>query len=352
MKQLDADTFLAEISWKARQRRHPDSVTFELTYGCNLRCVHCFNPTHRALPQELTTQEIRTILDQLAELGILTVTFTGGELGTRPDLQEIFSHTRQLGLVIRILTNATRVTPEFVRLLHDVGAEQACVSIYGATAATYERMTAVAGSYVAFRRGLALLASSTVPIVVRMPVTSLNYEEIRLCRSIAEELKCKFQYSFDLTPTVTGDLTPLQYRLPAETKIRIDRDLLSQWGSAPVEEPCPAAGEFIECACGHTRFAITPYGEMNLCTAFPIPRYDLKAGTVRDGWDVLKRTVDEAHPNHRYECPTCDVRSYCRQGRNDAWLETGDMSVCLPHYQEWATLEQRTHALLNPRRPA
>lgn len=62
MKQLDADTFLAELSWKSRQRRHPDSVTFELTYGCNLRCVHCFNPTHRALPQELTTREIQAIL--------------------------------------------------------------------------------------------------------------------------------------------------------------------------------------------------------------------------------------------------------------------------------------------------
>ncbi|NJL17113.1 MAG: hypothetical protein HC938_07890 [Nitrospira sp.] len=244
------------------------------------------------------------------------------------------------------------MTSEFVRLLHDVGTEQACVSIYGATAATYERMTAVVGSYAAFRRGLALLASSAVPIVVRMPVTSLNYEEIHLCRSIAEELKCKFQYTFDLTPTVTGDLTPLQYRLSAETKIRLDRDMLPQWGSAPVEESCLATDEFIECACGHTRFAITPYGEMNLCTAFPIPRYDLRTGTVGDGWDVLKRTVDEAHPNHRHECPTCDVKSYCRQGRNDAWLETGDMSVCLPHYQEWAKLEQRTHALLNPRRPA
>ncbi len=58
--------------------------------------------------------------------------------------------------------------------------------------------------------------------------------------------------------------------------------------------------------------------EMNLCTAFPIPRYDLKTGTVREGWECLKRTVDEAHPNHRYEYPTCDLRSYCRQGRNDA----------------------------------
>ena len=90
---------------------------------------------------------------------------------------------------------------------------------------------------------------------------------------------------------------------------------------------------------------------MNLCTAFPIPRYDLTNGTVKEGWEILKQTVDQAHPNQRYECPTCEVRPYCRQGRNDAWLETGDMSSCLPHYKEWAELEHHTHALLDPRRP-
>jgi hypothetical protein len=60
---------------------------------------------------------------------------------------------------------------------------------------------------------------------------------------------------------------------------------------------------------------------------------------VREGWEVLKRTVDEAKSNDRYECPTCAVRPRCRQGRSDAWLETGDMSVCLPHYKEFALLE-------------
>jgi radical SAM protein with 4Fe4S-binding SPASM domain len=107
---------------------------------------------------------------------------------------------------------------------------------------------------------------------------------------------------------------------------------------------------FIECACGQTRFAVTPYGEMNLCVAFPIPRYNLRTGTVREGWDLLKRTVDEAQPNKRYECPTCEVRPFCAQGRSDAWLETGDMSRCLPHFKEWASLEKQSDALLDPRR--
>ncbi|OQW35881.1 MAG: hypothetical protein A4E19_15600 [Nitrospira sp. SG-bin1] len=352
MKRIDADTFLAELSSKAKCRRQPDSVTFELTYGCNLRCVHCFNPTHRALPQELPTNEILTILDQLAAFGVLTITFTGGEPSTRPDLRRILHHARRLGLLIRLLTNATRVTAELVSLLRTVHVEQVCVSIYGATPSTYERMTAVPGSYAAFHRGLGMLSQAGLPVIVRMPVTVINFHEIRRCHSIAAEFGFKFQYCFDLTPTVTGDVTPLRYRLTPEAKIRIDQDMLADWGLPSPEGTCVSAGDFIECACGHTRFAITPYGEMNLCTAFPIPRYNLRTGSVSEGWELLKRTVDEARPNNRYECAACNVRAYCRQGRNDAWLETGDLSVCLPHYKQWAELEHRTHGLLDPRRPA
>ncbi len=352
MKQIAGDTFLVGLSSKARQQRRPESVTFELTYGCNLRCVHCFNPTHRALPQELDRKEIVAILDQLADLGVLTITFTGGELGTRVDLEPILRHTHRRGLLIRLLTNATRVTPEFLVLLGRLNVEQICVSIYGATHETYERMTGVPGSYASFHRGLVLLAHADLPVIVRMPVTTLNYHEIEACRHLVENLGLKFQYCLDLTPTVTGDVTPLQYRLTPEEKIRIDRAMLSNWGSTPSTELCPPSDDFIECACGQNRFAITPYGEMNLCTAFPIPRYDLTTGTVREGWEVLKRTVDDARPNHQYECPICESRSYCRQGRNDAWLEIGDMSTCLPHFRQWAELEHRTHVLLDPRRPA
>lgn len=352
MKRIDADTFLTELSWKARHQRRPDGVTFELTYGCNLRCLHCFNPTHRALPHELDTHEVLAILDQLAELGVLTVTFTGGELGTRIDLDQIFRHAQRRGLLIQLLTNATRVTPQFTALLHAVHVDQVFVSIYGATASTYERMTAVPGSYALFYRGLTLLAGADLPVVVRMPVTTVNHHEVAASRQLVEDLGLKFQYCLDITPTVTGDTTPLQYRLTPEAKIRLDREMLSGWESPPIEESCATTDAFIECACGQNRFAITPYGEMNLCTAFPIPRYDLKTGTVREGWDVLKRTVDEAAPSQQYDCLTCESRSYCRQGRSDAYLETGDMSACLPHYKQWAELEHRTHALLDPRRPA
>ena len=351
MKTIASDHFLQTLSAKAALSRRPEGVTFELTYGCNLRCVHCYNPTHRALPHELTTSEICALLNQIADLGVLTVTFTGGEPSVRPDIGNILRHARRQGLMIHLMTNATRITTSFTHLLQEAGVSQVNVSIYGATEAVYERMTAAQGSYRQFRQGLVNLAAAALPVVVRMPVTTINYEEIQACRQLVESLHMKFQYCLEIMSSVTGDQTPLQYRLAPDVKVRIDQELLPhRWMPAP-EESCSGNQSFIECACGQSRFAITPYGEMNLCTAFPIPRYDLRTGTVKEGWDLLKQTVDQAHPSHRYECPTCEVRPHCRQGRSDAWLETGDMSSCLPHFKEWAQLEYRTYALLDPRRP-
>jgi radical SAM protein with 4Fe4S-binding SPASM domain len=351
MKRLDADIFLKSISMKTAASRRPEGMTFELTYGCNLRCVHCYNPTHRALPHELTTAEICRILGQIADLGVLTVTFTGGEPSVRPDIGDILRHARRQGLMIHCMTNATRITEPFTSLLQEVGVSEIYVSMYGATEPVYERMTAIPGSYRHFRQGLLSLATAALPVVVRMPVTTINYEEIQASQQLVESLHMKFQYCLEIMTTITGDRTPLQYRLTPEMKVRIDQNLLPhRWTSMP-EESCSGNQSFIGCACGHSRFAITPYGEMNLCTAFPLPRYDLRTGTVKEGWEILKQTVDQAHPSHRYECTTCEVRSHCRQGRSDAWIETGDMSSCLPHFKEWAQLEHGAYDLLDPRRP-
>ncbi len=69
--------FVSRLESRAFEKRIPFKATMELTYGCNLRCVHCYNPTHKA-KGELSTQEFYRIIDQLAQEGCFLITFTGG----------------------------------------------------------------------------------------------------------------------------------------------------------------------------------------------------------------------------------------------------------------------------------
>lgn len=336
-------TFVSSLTLKSRSLRHPQLVVFELSYGCNLRCLHCLNPTHRALPGELSTAEIGRILEDVAAFGVLEITFTGGELFTRPDLFEILEKAHGLGFVINVLSNATRLDLAAVKRLESLGV-RVHVTIYGAAASVYESVTGIWGSYQKFREGVELLASHDIPLTLHMPVMTLNRQDLTAARDFAKAQGAQFKYSFDIHPRQDGKLDPLQVRLAPEDKIRAIQEL-----GDGLFETCQPRGEpvgsdrFIDCDCGQNKFAITPYGEMNLCTAFPYPKYDLKNGSLAEGWEVLKQTVDEAAPNENYHCTSCHLRSFCRQGRSDAWLETGDMSVCLPHFKSTAHLEKEIY---------
>ncbi len=227
MKHLALDDFLEHLGETAAESRHPHGATFELTYGCNLRCLHCYNPTHRALPEELATAEVCRILDEMAELGVLTVSFTGGEPAVRPDIVPILRHARDCGFVIHLLTNATRITAQFAAFLKDLGVARINVSMYGANPAVYERMTGVTGSFAAFTTGLRRLAEYALPVSIRLPVTTVNHMDVGPCRALAESYGFKFQYCLDVMPKTDGDLAPLAYRLSPEAKTISRSDMAS-----------------------------------------------------------------------------------------------------------------------------
>ncbi|MFO0707714.1 MAG: hypothetical protein U0412_12760 [Nitrospira sp.] len=199
------------------------------------------------------------------------------------------------------------------------------------------------------------MASTCRPALCRSQsacrLTTINWKEVDACRELAVSHGFKFQYSLDIHPRTDRNLAPLRYRLEPAIKAEIDRGQSTTFIQPTDNDTCGTDQPFISCACGRSRFAVTPYGQMNLCAAFPIPGYDLRRGTVQEGWEVLKQTVDLARPDEQDECPTCEVGRFCRQGRSDAWLETGTMSPCLPHFKSWARAVETMHAtLLDPRR--
>ncbi len=345
IESLSKESFWSRLSEKAAANRVPYEAMIELTYGCNLRCVHCFNPTHQA-KGELPTAQVLAILDQLAEVGCLSLGFTGGEIFTRRDLFEIFGYAKAKGFAITILTNATLITEERAERLRALRPEHVDVSIYGATAETYERVTRVPGSFERFLTGVALLRERAIPLIIKMPVMTLNRHEVEQARALVEGWGIKFVYCSDIHPRVDGSLEPLQYRLTPQEVIQVDRAM----GGSPSRDRrgkgtggrCQAAGPLFTCKCGQNSVAVTPYGRMNLCVVFPVPGYDLRTGTVSDGWKTLVEFVDAANtdPGEAYECPTCTLEDRCRQGPVNAWLERGALAPCLPYFKELAALER------------
>jgi Fe-coproporphyrin III synthase len=155
-------------------------VFWNITNRCNLLCSHCYI---RAGPgeqreNELTTKEGLSLIDDLAEMRIPLLLFSGGEPLVRGDFWDLAEHAKDCGLTTALSTNGTLITPAVARRLCDVGVEYAGVSLDGADPETHDRMRNVPGSF-----DLALSALTNCRIAglkcgVRMTATKENFTEI------------------------------------------------------------------------------------------------------------------------------------------------------------------------------
>ncbi len=343
IESIGKSEFYLRLEKRAFEKRIPFKATMELTYGCNMRCVHCYNPTHKA-KGELSTQEFYRTIDELAQEGCFLITFTGGEMFTRRDTFEILTYAKKKGLAIILFTNATLITPERADRIQALLHLRVEVSIYGATPETYERVTGIPGSFGRFLEGVERLRERKVPLLIKMPAMTLNQHEVKQAKALVEGWGIKFVYCSEINPRQDGSLEPLRYRISPQDLIQLDQEILGEWqGEGQEEKKCQASEGLFRCGCGKGKVAVTPYGEMNLCINFPVPQYNLRTGNISSGWKALVEYVDSALPSQAYECPSCDVRDYCRQGPRDALLERGDFSPCLPYFKELASSEKQTY---------
>src|SRR2546423_3611646 len=94
---------MQEMAAKAQRLNIPLNVQLDLTYRCNERCVHCYLDHHDH--GEMTTSEIKSLLDEMADAGVFILTLSGGEIFLRKDFFEIVEHARRLMVCVKLKTN-------------------------------------------------------------------------------------------------------------------------------------------------------------------------------------------------------------------------------------------------------
>ena len=112
---------LEEMSHKALKLNIPLSVQLDLTYRCNERCVHCYldHDDHG----EMTTSEIKHLLDEMADAGVFILTLSGGEIFLRKDFFDLLEHARRLMFCVKLKTNAVLIREREAARLRDLNVE-------------------------------------------------------------------------------------------------------------------------------------------------------------------------------------------------------------------------------------
>lgn len=310
-----------EIFAPLKGQRYPLMGSLELIDRCNLACVHCYinqpAASSEARKREMTTQQVKGILDQVADAGCLFLLLTGGEILLRSDFSEIYRYVKQKGMLVNLFTNGTLLTPRIADLLAEYRPRTIELTMYGATQATYEQVTGVAGSYARFRRGIDLLLERGLPLILKSVLLTSNQHEFPEMRAFIESLGLMYRFDNLLWPRLDGDLHPQDYQISLEEIVALDandperREAFKEM--LQINDNHLVRGEHIySCGAGFRSFHIDSVGLMSLCMMSRQPSFSLLQMSFTEAWASLgelrkmKRTIHS-------DCQTCDLGEICTQ---------------------------------------
>jgi len=163
-------------------------VVWNLTRRCNLRCVHCYaHAREEAGADELTTEEGKVLLDDLAAFGVPVVLFSGGEPLARKDLPELAAYAVGKGMRAVISTNGTLITAAVARNLKDIGLSYVGISLDGMQEVN-DRFRAVPGAFRAALDGIRNCQAAGIKVGLRFTINRLNAQEIPGIFDLIEEM--------------------------------------------------------------------------------------------------------------------------------------------------------------------
>ncbi|OGW55347.1 MAG: hypothetical protein A2Y81_00830 [Nitrospirae bacterium RBG_13_43_8] len=309
--------YLTEFNKKSAQLRIPLTGGIDITHRCNLRCVHCYlgDQPHNMMHNEMSTKKILSVLDEITDAGCLYFLISGGEPLLRKDFPEIYRHARNNGLLVTVFSNGTLVTDKILELFSDLPPRTIEISLYGATASTYERITQVAGSYEKCIRGISQLLDHKINVRLKTILMTLNSHEFFDIENMAKELGVKFRFDAGIFPRVNGDKSPLRLRVPPEDAVEkecSDKDRVYSWKLFfEKTRGFLFSDKLYICGAGITFFHIDPYGNLQPCIMTSSIKYSLLNGSFLTGWREIISTIMDKKAEDSFQCSKCEKKYLC-----------------------------------------
>ncbi len=193
-----------EISEKALALGVPISVHLDVTYRCNERCVHCYLD-HDDLG-EMTTAEIKDVLDQVAEAGTFYLVFSGGEVFMRRDFFELLEHARKLLFSVKVKTNAVMIGEAEARRLRELQVERVQISIYSHHPEVHDAITKLPGSLRRTIAAIRFLKSQGLRVTIANVLMTENAADYPGVMALAKELGVHYTLDPTITPRMVAGL--------------------------------------------------------------------------------------------------------------------------------------------------
>jgi radical SAM protein with 4Fe4S-binding SPASM domain len=193
-------------------------VFWEVTKGCNLRCIHCrASATELSSPTDLPTRTALGIIDQIAAAANPILVLSGGEPLYRSDIFQLARYGTDKGLRVALATNGTLVTKDVARMIVDSGVKRVSISLDGADAQTHDSFRGIPGAFDAAVAGLRNLKALGMSVQINMTIARHNAKQLPQVLDLARNLGADALHTFLLVPVGCGvDIAAEQMVAPEE----------------------------------------------------------------------------------------------------------------------------------------
>jgi mycofactocin radical SAM maturase len=312
----------------------PICLTWELTYACNLACVHCLSSSGRRDPRELTTAECRAVIDELERMQVFYVNIGGGEPTVRADFWELVEYATAHHVGVKFSTNGVRITPERARWLAASDYVDVQISLDGATAEVNDAVRGP-GSYDTALAAIGHLADAGMrDFKISVVVTRQNVDQLDAFKELADAHGAQLRITRlrpsgrgadvwdELHPTAEQQRTLYAWLLAHGEGVLTGDSFfhLNALGSSPL----PGLNL---CGAGRVVCLIDPVGDVYAC---PFAIHDtFLAGNVRAPggfttvWRESELFTELRSPQTGGACTACSAYDACRGGCMAAKFFTG-----------------------------
>ena len=202
----------------ATQENKPRLVFWEVTKGCNLRCIHCrATATELPSPTDLPTAKALDIITQISEFANPILVLSGGEPLYRTDIFQLAKFATERGLRVALATNGTLVTKEIARKIVDSGVKRVSISLDGVNAETHDTFRGIPGAFDAALYGFRNLKEIGMAVQINMTIARHNAKQLPAVLELVRSIGADALHTFLLVPVGCGvDIAEAQMVPPQE----------------------------------------------------------------------------------------------------------------------------------------
>jgi radical SAM protein with 4Fe4S-binding SPASM domain len=297
-------------------------VFLEITSQCNLRCPHCYGG-FGFKSHDLTTDEWKRIIDELAALNVSEIVLSGGEPLCHKDVFELISYMRKKPMRIVLSTNGTLIDEDVADEIKRLSIKSVRVSLDGPNAQIHDSFRGVKGTYDKAVKAVQLLRERKVHVRINSCITKENFRYLPEMQQLFRKLSVN-EHSFFIvyfTGRRASSITRTLLFSPDDRKeLEYICKNLGVTATAPEEEGSTTDSNYvINCNVGRVHLVIAPNGDVLPCLVFDRERFvlgNVKRNSIREIWENsemlnMLRAIDMQKVP---ECSSCEYLRRCRGG--------------------------------------